>query len=120
MKNKLILNSLSSSDVDLEDWNPMSNDDVFICLDMEIGHSDIEQGINLFYVTLATPESLRKHRAGSYLVKNRTLVISEYSYVAVHSLILEILDACSRDTWNESCNVLQRYFQWEYEDYVAE
>ena len=120
MKNKLVLNSISSSDTDLEYWYPISNEDVFVCLDLDIEYSDGESGSNLFYVTLATPEALRKHRNEPYLVKNRTLVISEYSYDVVRNLIFEIIGSSSRESWAESCNVLQRYFQWEYEDYSAE
>jgi hypothetical protein len=120
MKKKLILNSISSTDVDLNNWYPASNEDVFICLDIDVSYSDGETGSNYFYVTLATPESLRKYRSEPYLVKNRTLVISSYSYDAIRNLILEILDACSRDSWNDSCDVLQRYFQWEYENYTTE
>jgi len=117
MNGKLILKSVTSSEVDLKNWYPISNEDVFICLDMEIAFSDGEKGSNLFYVTLATPESLRKYRSEPYLVKNRTLIISEYSYDIVRELILEILGGCSRESWDESCVRLQRYFQWEYEDY---
>jgi hypothetical protein len=116
LKNKLILKSISSSEVDLSKWYPLSEEDVFICLDMEIAYSDGEEGCNIFYVTLATPEALKKHRDGIFLVKNRTLVISEYDYDAIRQGILEILNASCRDSWSESCNVLQRYFQWEYED----
>jgi hypothetical protein len=54
------------------------------------------------------------------LVKNRTLVISEYDFNAVHNEVLHILDSCSRDNWNDSCAALQRYFLWEYEDYTLE
>jgi hypothetical protein len=118
MRNKLFLNSLSSSEVDLKSWYPLSNEEVFICLDLEIGFSDDSEGSNYFYTTLATPESLVKHRIKPCLVKNRTIVVSEYSYDILRNIIFEILDACSRDSWDESCSVLQRYFQWEYEDYL--
>lgn len=120
MTSKLILNSISSSEVDITNWYPTSNEDVFVGLDIEVSFSDGEEGSNFFYVTLATPESLRRYRSEPYLIKNRTLVISEYSYDLVRNLIFEILDFCSRNSWGESCNALQRYFQWEYEDYSTE
>lgn len=120
MKNALELLSLSSSDVDIETWYPLENEDVFISLDLVIGYSDGEEGGNLFYVTLATPESLRKYRQQPILVENRTIVISEYSFYLVKEELLSILRKCSRNTWEESCLVLQRYFQWEYEDYISE
>ncbi len=120
MKNKLILKSISSSEVDINNWQPSSNDEVFICLDLEIASDNIDDGSNMFYVTLATPEALRKNSDNLVLVKNRTIVISEYHWDNIHKEILEILNECSRENWNESCTVLQRYFQWEYEDYFLE
>jgi Immunity protein 8 len=120
VKNNLILRSISSAEIEIKKWYPLSNEDVFICLDLEIEFSENVGGANLFYVTLATPESLRIHRKGPILVKNRTLVVSEYNYDVLRSGILEILECCSRESWSESCIALQRYFQWEYEDYSME
>ena len=119
MKKKLDLIDLSSAEIDLTSWKPLSNEDVFICLDIEISFSN-EEGTNLFYVTLATPEALSKHCEGPILVKNRTIIVVEYNYDEVKNCILEILDQCSRATWSDSCSILQRYFQWEYEDYSIE
>jgi len=120
MNKKLVLKSLSSSDIDIDKWNPKTLEDVFISYDIEIGYSDNRFGTNYFYVTVATPESLRKHREGDFLVLNRTLVLSNYNYTIVESVVSKILEDCSRDTWEESCSVLQRYFLWEYEDYAEE
>ena len=77
-------------------------------------------GINMFYVVLATPEALRLRRKGPFLVENRTLVVSDFDYDAIVSGIKSILEKCNRETWEESCQVLQRYFDWEYEDYIQE
>ena len=112
----LKLKSISSSQVNLKSWHP-PNEEVFVCLDMEIGFFDIRQGTNLFYVNLATPGALHEYHNDPVLVENRTIVISEYNYDLVKRTILEILKKCSRDDWNESYQVLLRYFQWEYEDY---
>lgn len=119
MKKKLILKSLSSSEVDLKNWYPETNEEVFVCLDLEVGYSGDADSSNLFYVTLATPESLLKHRDGQLLVKNRTIVIAHYDYKVILDGVLDILQESSRATWEESCTMLQRYFQWEYEDYIA-
>lgn len=120
MNKALKLKSISSSEVELNTWHPTENEDVFICLDIEVGFADEESGVNLFYVTLATPEALRRHCNPPVLVKNRTIVISDYSYDAVRDAVLEILSKCTRDSWNDSCVALQRYFQWEFEDYSTE
>ncbi|NQZ07406.1 MAG: hypothetical protein HRT35_09630 [Algicola sp.] len=120
MTNKLVLNSLSSAEVDLKYWKPNSNQDIFICLDLEISFENKADGSNLFYVTLASPEALRIHRKGIVLVKNKTLVVKEFDYEALMQRINEILCQCTRNTWEESCTVLQKYFSWEYEDYSME
>lgn len=120
MKNALIVRSISSTDVELDTWYPETMEDVFVSLDIEVEFSDGNEGINLFYVTLATPEALSKHRTPPILVEHRTIVVSEYSYDIVRKAILNIAEKCTRKTWEESCLALQRYFQWEYEDYVLE
>ncbi|MBU2872058.1 Imm8 family immunity protein [Colwellia sp. E2M01] len=120
MKKKLVVSSICSSEVDVKNWQPISNDDVYICLDIKVDFPDENQSGHLFYVTLATIESIKKNRSEPYLVINRTIVISEYSYELVSKLILDIIETCSKSSWEESCIALQRYFQWEYEDYSLE
>lgn len=122
MKKKLILDAISSTDidVDLKYWFPACNEEVLISLDLNIRYLDGEEGSNMFYVTLSTPEALRKFRKGSILVRNRTIIVSEYDYNIVREVIIEILDKCSRQNWEDSCAALQRYFLWEYEDYSTE
>jgi hypothetical protein len=113
----LKLYHISSSEVDdLWNWKPQSLEDVFIAIDMEIGMSDTE-GTNMFYVSLATPESLRKHEKGLLLVENRTMIVSEYNYQAILDGINKIIKKCNKRSWEESCLALSRYFLWEYEDY---
>lgn len=104
-------------DVDLKRWKPQSNTDVYLLVEIEIGAENASGG-NLFYVKLATPEALVKHEEHPFLVKNRTIVMTSYDYRAFKSLLLEIIDQCSRVSWEETCVALQRYFQWEYEDNI--
>jgi len=120
MRDKLILKSMSSSEIDFSSWYPSSDEEVFICLDLEIEFGDGADGSNMFYVTIATPKALEMHREGPVLVKNRTLVVTEYSYDIVRSAVINILNECTRETWIDSCMALQRYFQWEYEDYSSD
>ncbi|HFZ7564029.1 TPA: Imm8 family immunity protein [Salmonella enterica subsp. enterica serovar Waycross] len=48
---------------------------------------------------------------------NRVIVID---YYILRKVIENILKKCTRENWEESCLVLQRYFSWEYEDYHYE
>ena len=118
MQNILILRSVSSSEIDFDNWYPLDEENVSISLDLEIGYSDDNDSSNMFYVSIITPYALKlKETQNIVLVKNRTLVISNYCRTAILNAIQEILGECSRSTWEQSCEVLQRYFLWEYEDY---
>jgi hypothetical protein len=47
------------------------------------------------------------------------LVLSSYSYAVLRDHVQRVVDRCEAETWPEVCANLQRYFQWEYEDYSA-
>lgn len=116
---QLLLVSISSTQVDLETWNPKGNEDVFLCLDLEIGMTDAPDSTNMFYVTLATEEAIQSR--GELLPDDsKRLLVHEYDYQSVLDQIHRILQTCNRPTWDESCRALCEYFQWEYQDYVAE
>lgn len=117
--NNLIINSVFSTTKDLKNWQPESAFEVYSNIEIDIGYSN-QDGSSIFYVQLATPESLRLFREGPCLVKNRTLIMSEYSYSSLLSTIEEIVSSCNRDSWKESCQELMKYFLWEIENYQIE
>jgi hypothetical protein len=114
---KLELVSISSAEVDLKAWSPARPEDVFVTLDLEIGFSDGDAGINMFYVILATADALKLRSNESILAQNRIFLVESYDYIAVIEAIREILDQCSRPSWEDSCLALRSHFRWEYEDY---
>ena len=99
-------------------WRPDNREQVFLGLDPEIGLRG-ERASNMFHVRVATPEALRRHGGGLCVVKHRTLVISDFDWKQLSALLDDIVRDCARGSWEESCAVLQRYFNWEYEDYSA-
>ena len=117
MMNRLVLKSIFSPDVDLRSWVPDSEEDVFLALELEISSSENLSESNMFFVTLSTSEGLKRNRKNFLLVENRTLVVSQFDYFSLKSSIEQILEKCCRNSWSESCEVLQRYFLWEYEDF---
>ncbi len=122
MSVRLTLKSVTSSEVELglDLWFPENNAELFLCLDLEISFNDDEIGSNMFYVTLATPESLRKFRPINYaLVKNHTLVVNNYNYQNLIEVLNSILVECTSTTYEESCILLQRYFKWEYDSFKS-
>jgi hypothetical protein len=48
------------------------------------------------------------------------MVVDRFDYALLRGSIEGILELCSRESWDESCLALQRYFAWEYEDYLHE
>ena len=115
----LEIKDIASSNIDaLPSWRPDSREQVFLGLDLEIGLRG-ERASNMFHVRVATPEALRRHGGGLCVVKHRTLVISDFDWKQLSALLDDIVRDCVRGSWEESCAVLQRYFNWEYEDYSA-
>lgn len=115
----LEIKDIASSNIDaLPSWRPDNREQVFLGLDPEIGLRG-ERASNMFHVRVATPEALRRHGGGLCVVKHRTLVISDFDWKQLSALLDDIVRDCARGSWEESCAVLQRYFNWEYEDYSA-
>jgi hypothetical protein len=116
---RLEIKSLMSSDVDIATWQPESLEEVWFAIEMEIGLTGDDKA-DLFQTVVATPEGLRKHARDELISKRGTLVLSSYSPQILRKVLEEILSECSAENWNESVLKLQRYFFWEYEDYVQE
>jgi hypothetical protein len=119
--NHLVLHDMFSTMTDpLDQWRPRTLEDTYTAIDLSIGMSDGEKGSNLFYVKVATPEALRRRAKGFLIVDRRVMVIEKFDYELLRSSIEGILEKCDRDNWDDSCLALQRYFAWEYEDYIHE
>lgn len=104
----------------LSEWQPASLEDTYVAIDLCIGMDDGENGSNYFYVKVATPEALRKRARNFLIVENRVIIIDYFEYFSLVKIIRNILEKCTKESWDESCCMLQRYFSWEYEDYHHE
>jgi hypothetical protein len=117
----LELRRLASPDAEPDTWVPES-DAVWVAIEVEIGVRG-EAGQDVFYVNVATPlgllgrEVLDHHGA---IASGSTIVLREFSWRAVRAVLESILCECADQNWTESVLKLQRYFAWEYEDYVPE
>jgi hypothetical protein len=113
------IKSLSSPDVEVDDWRPTSTEEVCFLLELEVGERGVDKR-DLFQVMVATPEGLRKLTPsdGSVISDRALLVLSEFSWPLLHATLRRILDRCASRDWSETVLRLQRYFEWEYEDYV--
>jgi hypothetical protein len=115
----LEIRKLTSPDVTPYAWTPDSRDDVYFLVELEIGTKGAV-GADIFQVMVATPEGLRKHARGGVLSERACLLLSDFSSWRDLSAHLQaIVDRCSVGDVVQSTDRLQRYFQWEYEDYGA-
>jgi len=117
----LEVRSFTSPDVELYSWKPITNAEVLFLVEMEIGEVGID-GADLFQVVIATPEALRK-RAGSgrLVISDRsTIVISNFDWNHIRGALEALVHNCESESWVTSTLRLQRYFEWEYEDYQME
>jgi len=109
-----------ASDIDdFWSWKPSDPQDVYFALSLNIGPED-EDGADIFEVVIATPLGLvGKARTGSNIIADRAiLIVASYDRKEVLEHLGSILSKCASESWVESSQKLQRYFHWEYEDYV--
>ena len=112
---ELELRWIGSTQVELREWVPKSSEDVYLCIDMEIGAKGDDR-VDWFYVNLLTPEAL-KDNSREFRGDKRIIVMNEYSLEALICEVNKILARCGRASWQDSCLALTKYFQWEYETY---
>jgi hypothetical protein len=112
------IKSFSSPDVEVFAWIPTSREDVYFLLEIEIGETG-QKLCDLFQVMVVTPEGLRKRATPSspILSKRATLVVSELNWNNLKTELENVVRECEASTWVETVLRLQRYFQWEYENY---
>lgn len=99
----------------IEKWVPESDSDVHYSLCLHIGPPD-EEGGDLFYVNVATPQAIRDRNLGRDFVR-KGIVVNPYSWKNVLEAVDEILAHCGEDGWNQQAESPGKHFHWEFEDY---
>ena len=116
------IKSYHSPDVaDLATWIPDRLEDIYILLELGIGPSDSDAN-DLFQVVVCTPEALREQEDhDTVVIEDRgLLVVSNYVWRDIIKHLGKIVASCEGESWETVSSNLQRYFHWEYEDYVEE
>ena len=114
----LEVRSISSPDVEFYAWEPLNNSDVFFLVEIAIGEAGVK-GSDVFQIVVATPEGLRaRSRVGEFTIRERcTLIVSNYNWAEIKKSLETIVRKCEGENWSTSTLNLQRFFNWEYEDY---
>ena len=102
-------------------WTPDDPDNVDVGLVIDVGWEG-EQGTTLFHARVATPSGLKQATpmpTTDRIVSTRALfVMSQYDGSELERQIRRTLElAARRDTMEEMCAFLNRYWEWEYQDY---
>ena len=103
-------------------WEAEDPSDVAILVEVEIGEEGQPEA-DVFQVMLVTPKGLERMAAtkSEPVILDRALVVMrEVSAPAFEEWLSSTLKKCAADTWVATVLNLQRYFQWEYEDYKME
>ena len=99
----------------IDQWMPQSEADVYYSLCLHIGRPD-EEGADLFYVDVATPQAITEHNLGKSL-SQRKIVVNPYSWENVLEAVRATLETCVGDNWSQQSELLAKHFNWEYENY---
>ncbi len=119
---KLEIKDFYSPDIEsIWQWEPTDLSEVCFLLEMNIGEVGADSS-DVFQVLIATPEGLRVVDPNDdFVLSDRAcLIVREYSWKNILKKINQIVKVCSANDWVESTIRLQRYFQWEYEDYLMD
>ncbi len=117
-----IIKSYHSPDIDdLKNWVPGDDEPVLLLLQLEIGTAD-EDGADIFELLVGSPQGLQTlAKSDTNIVSDRgLLVIKSFIWPDIAAHLSSIVASCGGDNWITVSQNLQRYFHWEYEDYMEE
>jgi hypothetical protein len=114
---KPILKGIDFGKEDLSVFVPEIPHNFCIWLTLSIGPDDAE-GSHFFQVGICTTMWLAHQLSIKKILTLRHMMIVEnFNIALITKTIGEIVDSSVRSSWDESVQVLCRYFSWEYEDY---
>lgn len=100
-----------------EDFSPEITDNFWCTFDFGVGPNN-EEGHHDYSVQVGTP------RAFDHAIQNQGpmwgrhyIIVNEYDAALIKSVIEQKIEECARETWEETYQILSRYFKWQYEDY---
>ena len=99
----------------IDEWRPSSDAEVYYSLCLHIGPLD-EEGADLFYVDVATPQAINELNLGKRM-SERGIVVNPYSWENVLQEVRNILERCVGDDWNQQSELLSKHLNWEFENY---
>lgn len=112
-----IIKKISFGADDLKTFVPALPHNFCLWLTLSIGPEDIE-GDNLFQIAVCTLDWLAHQlsRDSTYILRHMMLVNS-FDFELISKKLNEIVLNSQRTNWEDTTQILCRYFAWEFEDY---
>ena len=114
---KLTLKGIYFGAENLNTYSPEIPRNFCVWLTLTIG-SESEEGNNLFQVGICTVTWLSHQLSinNAYILRHLILV-EKFDFELIKDSIYKIIKIAERSSWEESVQVLCRYFSWEFEDH---
>jgi hypothetical protein len=115
--NKLTLKGIDFGAEDMSTYSPQIPDNFCVWLTLAIGYEGVE-GSHLFQVGICTASWLSHQLSikGTYVLRH-IILVETFDFALVKKTVSEIIQNADRPSWEESVQILGRYFAWEFEDY---
>ncbi|UOP04173.1 immunity 8 family protein [Conchiformibius kuhniae] len=114
---KPVLKSLDCAEIvqNLAAYRPPEPDNFMLYLALSVGADDGDAA-DLFYLSVCTPKWLSAHHRGTLFAK-AWLIVECYDFQEIKQAIQKLLNSINGDNWHEIAGKLNRYTDWEFEDY---
>ena len=107
--------SFHSPDVDLY-RGPPNPEEIYVLVEMDIGD---EHGSDIYFAIIANIIALRRHTGGTFLNHRNVYLVDRWDWPRIADALTEIVEQCSGRDQLEVQLKLNRFFEWEYEDYPS-
>ncbi len=114
---KPIIKYIEQNGYDLEAFSPEISENFWCLINLRIG-SDIEEGTSDYHFQIGTPRAFDhaiQHEGPMW--GRHYMIVNYFDAAEIRAAIEKKVAECARQTFEETLQVLARYFHWEFEDY---
>lgn len=111
------IRSMTSPDVDVENYSPDDPEDVAVFVQVIAGPAD-EEGAESFNIDIVTPAWLAAHvKQHGPLVGRHYLIVDRWDWPTIRAFLTAAIEREEASTWSGLGERLARIGHWEFEDY---
>lgn len=115
--NRPTLKGIDFGAEDLNTYTPQMPHNFCVWLTLAIGPED-EESSDLFQVAICSVTWLAHQLSiNSAYVLRHMILVESFDFELIKNTVGEIIENAERPSWEESVQILCRYFAWEFEDY---